>query len=355
MPITGWAPCASLLAVQSARNGAEKLSVFLALVRSTWFYPTLGPLVWLTVGDCWSLGQLRGTCRAVQGLFVWFCSDCRRMFTLQTNRTLPEGVWSLGGALWHCSRCDVCLGPSIESWRSGVRGFGIASRHVRGSGQHGLWRWVERAEPLWPVQVQQSPGPFFASRLLANVDIVKLFLYVAAGHQALYIPGILAIWTGEVAATVRVSGACKRLRWFLQLWRCVRCCGSFLLDSPRPMGDRGSCSRLLALCSRCNGCVQLEVGAAPPVPGRCRFCLRDVDDLEKHKLECQFEPAEPEDGRVVWLASDPDGRDPFEPYDPTAQAGGAPSDPFASQPQPAGSSRSCTPSIALRRCPSSSS
>ncbi len=113
----------------------------------------------------------------------------------------------------------------------------------------------------WPVAMGRAGRTSVARPSAAKTGAILRF---TPSRQRGHCQIVLAIWTGEVAATVRVSGACKRLRWFLQMWRCVRCCGSFLLDSPRPMGDRGSCSRLLALCSRCNGCVQLEVGAAPP-------------------------------------------------------------------------------------------
>ena len=71
MPVAGWSAGKTWL--QPVRNGADKLSNWLALLSSTKAYPTVGPLVFLVIGDVFSVGQLRCACRALRGLFDWFC------------------------------------------------------------------------------------------------------------------------------------------------------------------------------------------------------------------------------------------------------------------------------------------
>ena len=58
--------------LQPVRNGADKLSNWLALLSSTKAYPTVGPLVFLVIGDVFSVRQLRCACRVLRGLFDWF-------------------------------------------------------------------------------------------------------------------------------------------------------------------------------------------------------------------------------------------------------------------------------------------
>ncbi len=80
MPVAGWS--AGKMWLQPVRNGADKLSNWLALLSSTKAYPTVGPLAFLDIGDVFSVGQLRCACRVLRGLFDWFCGDCKRRFRL---------------------------------------------------------------------------------------------------------------------------------------------------------------------------------------------------------------------------------------------------------------------------------
>ena len=139
---------------------------------------------------------------------------------------------------------------------------------------------------MWTVQLQQSPKSYLSSRTLEGLGLVQAFLYVASGAESAYLPGVLAVWTGDVCNVIFASRANKQFRRLLQLWRCVRCFGNFVLDGPRPSGFSGSCSKLLAWCSRCSGCILLPVDTPPPLRGVCRPCGRSVEDMGKHMLSC---------------------------------------------------------------------
>ena len=130
------------------------------------------------------------------------------------------------------------------------------------------------------------PEKYLSSRTLEGLGLVQAFLYVASGAESAYLPGVLAVWTGDVGNVIFASRANKQFRRMLQLWRCVRCFGNFVLGGPRPSGFSGSCSKLLAWCSRCSGCILLPVDTPPPLRGVCRPCGRSVEDMAKHMLSC---------------------------------------------------------------------
>ena len=137
--------------------------------------------------------------------------------------------------------------------------------------------------------MQEAPRAYLDNRLFAAFDLARVFMYIIAGSQTAYLPGIFVVWTGDLQTAIQGTQICKAWKMMLQLWHCVRCGGAFLLRSPRPVGDRGSGSRLLALPSRCDGCIGMLVHAASPTPGTCRHCRRRVDDLEKHRYCCPAE------------------------------------------------------------------
>ena len=281
MPVAGWSAGKTWL--RPVCNGADMLSNWLALLSSTKAYPTVGPLVYLVIGDVFSMGQLRCACRMLRGLFDWFCGDCKRRFQLSAPCGLPDGIWTFRSAVWHVSRCGRCCASSCESWRSAARGLCGRAWEYDGAS---LIQHNEPAEPTWTVQLQQCPKKYLSSRTLEGLGLVQAFLYVASGAESAYLPGVLAVWTGDVGNVIFASRANKQFRRMLQLWRCVRCFGNFVLDGPRPSGFSGSCSKLLAWCSRCSGCILLPVDTPPPLRGVCRPCGRSVEDMAKHMLSC---------------------------------------------------------------------
>ena len=229
------------------------------------------------------MAQLRCTCRMLRGFFDWFCGDCKRRFQLAAPRGLPDGIWTFRSALWHVSRCGRCCTSSCKSWRSAARGLCGSAWEYHGAS---VVQYNEPADPTWQVQLQQCPEKYLSSRHLEVLGLVQAFLYVASGAESAYLPGVLAVWTGGVDNVIFASRACKQFRGLLQLWRCVRCLGNFVLDGPRPSGFSGSCSKLLAWCSRCSGCMLFPVDTPPPLRGVCRPCGRSVEDMAKHKLSC---------------------------------------------------------------------
>ena len=60
---------------------------------------------------------------------------------------------------------------------------------------------------MWTVQLQQSPKSYLSSRTLEGLGLVQAFLYVAAGAESAYLPGVLAVWTGDVGNLICASRA----------------------------------------------------------------------------------------------------------------------------------------------------
>ena len=107
MSLADWSVC-SCFQLQAVRNGVDKLAVFLAMVRSSKAFPSVGALVLLVLGDLHAVGQLRVTCRAVRGLFDWYCIDSKQRFRVSSARQLPPGTWSGAADAFSATAAEPC-------------------------------------------------------------------------------------------------------------------------------------------------------------------------------------------------------------------------------------------------------